>query len=401
MEKFLRAFSLSAVIALLCMLCTGCVSIVMDSSVNEDGSGSISAAVGAHESLFHFAYEQAEMEAPTGMSFEEFMAADPETANYVPYTYNGETFWGELTEMSFSSLEEFNAAMFTDENGEPNGMGSLVRDKNGDFLLILNISRSSVEENSGEPLTEENLALLEELNAVMPMPMHFRVTLPAPVGRVSGALDCVTLEGNTLQVDLFAAAVKLESSTQESLTFVFSTAAPTFSDTPVMMWYTAAVEALASGGLVNGVGEGRFAPDQTLSVSEFAQILARASGMAVGAGENGYWAEKALEGCVNAGYIRDRGAFSKENYEVPIERQEAVAAMQRAGKRVPSGTLTAADIPDFESIDPALRADILAAYNSGVTSGTDASRTFVPTGVLTRGQVCQLFYNLAWTAPMK
>ncbi len=399
MKKILRAISLAAVISLLCILCTGCVSIVMESSVNEDGSGTIRAAVGAHESIFFYAYEQAEAEAPTGMSFEEYMKADAETESYSPYTYNGETYWGNLTEMSFASLEEFNTAMFTDENGAPNGTGSLVRDENGEFVLTLNISRSSVEESSGESLTQENLALVKEINEIVPMPMHFFLSFPKAIGRASGALDCVTLAENELVVDLFAASVKLESGTDEMLSFVFSTAAPTFSDTPVMMWYTAAVEALAEGGLVNGVGEGRFAPDQTLSVSEFAQILARASGMEVGAGES-YWAEKALSGCVAAGYIADRGEISKENYEVPIERQEAVAAMQRAGGRAASGTLTAADIPDFESIDPALRADILAAYNSGVTSGTDASRTFVPTGLLTRGQVCQLFYNLDWTAPL-
>ena len=43
-------------------------------------------------------------------------------------------------------------------------------------------------------------------------------------------------------------------------------------------------------------------------------------------------------------FLTERGEICKENYEVPIERQEAVAAMQRAGKRTPNGTLTAADI---------------------------------------------------------
>lgn len=398
MRKKLSSVMLAAALLLLCFLCSGCMSLVMMGNINADGSGSVTVAAGVHEAIYRYAYDEAEATAPSGLSFEEYMLLTAEESDLVPYTYGEESYWGSISEMPFSTLEEFNSLMFADENGVSDGSGSLTRDENGDYVLTLTLSRDSVEESAGEPLTEENLALAQEMSELMPM--HFIFSLPENIGRASGPLDCVTIVENELLIDLLTASAKLQSGEAEALTFVFSTAEPSFSDTPLMAWYTAAVEALAKGGLVNGVGDGRFAPEQTLSVSEFAQILARASGMEVGAGESGYWAEKALKNCVAAGYITERGEICKENYEVPIERQEAVAAMQRAGKRTPNGTLTAADIPDFESIDPALRADILAAYNSGVTSGTDAQRTFVPAGLLTRGQVCQLFYNLDWTAPL-
>lgn len=417
MRKLLRS---TLVISLLCMLCTGCASLVMEGSVNTDGTGTISAAAGIHESLLRYSYELSEEASPTGMSFEEYVHSNPDMADYTPYSYNNETYWGLFEELAFSSPEELNTVLFSDENSMPDGSGSLVRDENGDFTLTLNITRSKIEENSTEPLTEENLRFLKELNDAAPTPMHFFFSFPKKITFSSGSPNCMTVDKNSVMVDLFAASLELESSGADALSFIFSTAstpapsaptAPTtpavpvsptltFSDTPATAWYTPAVEALAKGGLVNGVGDGRFAPEQTLSVSEFAQILARASGMEVGAGESGYWAEKAISACVDAGYITDRGAASKENYEIPIERQEAVAAMQRAGKRTPTGALTAADIPDFESIAPAYRQDILAAYNSGVTNGTDDLRTFVPAGLLTRGQVCQLFYNLDWTAPL-
>ncbi|MBQ5739551.1 MAG: S-layer homology domain-containing protein [Oscillospiraceae bacterium] len=412
MRKTFRAIAL---LVILILLCTGCASVVLEGSVSKDGSGTVSATAGMPESLLYYAYEQAEANAPTGMSFEEYLRSDPDMEDFAPYTYNGEVYWGLSEELSFASPEELNTILFTDDNGMPDGSGSLVRDANGAFVLTLNLTRSTMEENSGEALTKENILLAEEISKMVPIPMHFIFTFPDEIVYTSGAADCMTVSGNSVLVDLFAASVKLESGEAETLSFVFSTAKsasgtptpsvpsvqPHFSDVPATAWYTTAVNALAEGGLVNGVGGGLFAPDRTLSVSEFAQILARASGMEVGAGASGYWAEKALESCVTAGYIRDRGAISKENYEVPIERQEAVAAMQRAGKRTPTGTLTEADIPDFASIDPTLRADILAAYNSGVTSGTDNSRTFVPTGLLTRAQVCQLFYNLDWVAPIK
>ncbi|MBR7147083.1 MAG: S-layer homology domain-containing protein, partial [Oscillospiraceae bacterium] len=297
------------------------------------------------------------------------------------------------------TVEEFNDLLFTDDNGKADGSGSLVRDENGDFTLTLVLTRDAAAEASGEEeLTAEDLALMQEMGDQMPM--HYSFVFPETIGRASGALNCLSLSGNKVLIDLLDAMVQLENSGEESLTFVFSTKDPSFSDTPLTAWYTAAVEAMAGGGLVEGGGDGRFYPDKTLTVSEFAQILAKATGMPVGAGDGGYWAELALEGCRDAGYITDRGDATRANYEVPIERQEAVAAMQRAGKRTPTGSFTAADIPDFASIDPALRADILAAYNSGVTKGTDDLRTFVPAGLLSRGQVCQLFSNLQWTAPL-
>ena len=47
------------------------------------------------------------------------------------------------------------------------------------------------------------------------------------------------------------------------------------------------------------------------------------------------------------------------------------------------------------------KALILQAYNSGITTGVNEQLKFSPKNKLTRGQVCQLFYNVNWTTPIK
>jgi hypothetical protein len=71
--------------------------------------------------------------------------------------------------------------------------------------------------------------------------------------------------------------------------------------------------------------------------------------------------------------------------------------MQRASGRSAIHSYTAADIPDYESISAQYQSDILAAFNSGITTGVNSSRTFLPSNHLTRAQICQLLYNANWT----
>ena len=64
------------------------------------------------------------------------------------------------------------------------------------------------------------------------------------------------------------------------------------------------------------------------------------------------------------------------------------------------GSISSSSIPDFDSISPVYQDDILNAYTYGITNGVDANKTFSPKSLLTRAQVCQLFYNMGWTSPI-
>lgn len=73
--------------------------------------------------------------------------------------------------------------------------------------------------------------------------------------------------------------------TLENLGFVFGGSAATqatsitFDDVPEDAWYTEAVYALAKGGLVKGVGNGKFNPTGTVTYAEFITILGRLFGL--------------------------------------------------------------------------------------------------------------------------
>ncbi len=98
-----------------------------------------------------------------------------------------------------------------------------------------------------------------------------------------------------------------------------------FRDVPEGAWYTDAVAWAAANGIVNGVGEGRFSPDGTLTREQLATILMRYSqsiGRTIGArGDLGTfpdgnqvspWASDALSWAVGDGLINGSRAGGKD-----------------------------------------------------------------------------------------
>jgi len=181
------------------------------------------------------------------------------------------------------------------------------------------------------------------------------------------------------------------------LTATLSSGAQTFHDVSAESWYYEAVTAMSEAGLVGGMGDGTFAPESTLTYAQFCQIVARAKNLPTGEA-NGYWAGKAIQACIDAKYIFSLGALSAANYDAPITREAAVAAMFKTKEgSIEVGTqITSPMIPDYHTIDSRYRLSIIAAYNSGITSGIDEILTFNPKGLLKRAEVCQLFYNIGW-----
>lgn len=197
-----------------------------------------------------------------------------------------------------------------------------------------------------------------------------------------------------------------------------------FTDVSSGDWFHPAVSAMAEGGLVAGVGNGRFAPNEKLSVAAFSTIMCRATGMDTNFSNEAYWERietyapflwgtpgfdpdvdhvhwgyGAVKQCSDANYIQSRGFAKAEEYDKPITREEAIAGMSMLNgpKGESSRTWTSNDIPDYDSISSQYREAIVKAYNKGVCTGVDTSGTFNPKGYLTRAQVAQLFYNIGIT----
>ena len=417
--KLRKFLAVALTLVMVCGALTGCVGMVGETTINADGSGNITMKAGMSASAYEM---MSQMGGESSIEGEE-----------VEFTHNGVKYIGAVETAPFNSVEEFNAAMKENTEDEEMGVkaGLFELSKNADGTLTLTLNADNETGNTDEmetQLTSEDVGLgEEEIEALMSeMAIIFTFNMPAEVKQTAGETAGVTINGKTLTIDVLKLSEKLGGKSDK---LVFTTgnagsATPVepekpiiepekpitgeymFSDVNTNHWFCTAVNAMAKGGLVQGVGNGKFAPQDTLTYAQFCQILARAQGLPTGE-QNGYWAYKAIESCRNKGYIIDLGAYTSANYDVAMPREAAVAGMFRAkatelyaaGKVGTS--ITDKHIPDYAKIDDNYKNDILDAYNSGITNGMDSNRTFNPKGILTRAEVCQLFYNLNWTTPAK
>jgi hypothetical protein len=171
-----------------------------------------------------------------------------------------------------------------------------------------------------------------------------------------------------------------------------------FTDVPATHWAYADIMALAKGGLVNGMGDGTFAPDKTLTIAQMAKIICAAKGL--GDNASGYWATEYIRICQNdVKCLPNFGEINKANYDVPCTR-ELAAYMIVNGlglKTSDSQGKQLTDIPDWTQIDDAYSQAVLRAYNAKLLTGMDDKGTFAPKSPLTRAQVCAILNRAGFT----
>lgn len=157
-----------------------------------------------------------------------------------------------------------------------------------------------------------------------------------------------------------------------------------FNDVREGAWYAAAVEALASMGVLKGIGGGRFAPERSITRAEFTAMAMRFAHLDTGS-ENifadvaeGAWYYDAVVGSVKYGWIKGYpdGNFGPDD---TITRAEAAAVVNRMLGRSGDadyisghgGSLTR--FPDLAESHWAYR-DIMEAVNAHeftITNGTE------------------------------
>jgi hypothetical protein len=284
------------------------------------------------------------------------------------------------------------------------GLFTLTKEQDGSLRLSLNITAETA--NTAE--AEANMSSFDipeyQVEMLMQdMVMKYTFNMPGMVTQVAGDNAGITINGETLTIDFLKLDIPTDINVNKTYSFISkpqqSNNGSRFIDVPTTLWSCKAINVLAEGGLVSGVGEGRFSPERGMKIAEFCQVLANAMGLESGTDDTGYWAAKAIKSCIDRGYIYSHGEIILENYEQIITREEAIAAMQIASGRVAmeGSNITLADIPDGAQIDDRYKEFVLQAYNSGITTGVNAELKFSPKSNLTRGQVCQLFYNVNWT----
>lgn len=179
---------------------------------------------------------------------------------------------------------------------------------------------------------------------------------------------------------------------------------PAFSDVSPRDWYALWVDIAYNVGLVSGVGGGRFAPGQTLTVAEAIQLAATVESRYRGdtfhqeTSSGGKWYTPAVDYCLANGILR-ADSIVRLDYSRPITRREAAElfAATSLAKSLPelndSGRVRTS-IPDVRTGDRGAEA-VYALYARGILSGVDGSLTFSPNGTFSRAEAAAIVSRLA------
>lgn len=140
------------------------------------------------------------------------------------------------------------------------------------------------------------------------------------------------------------------------------TPAVDFSDVASSDWYYEAVEYVCAKGLMDGVAEGSFAPNGTLTRAMVWTILARASSVDTDGGAS--WYAKAQE------WATAKGISDGENPDAAITREEFVTMLWRlAGEPVYTADLSR--VPDAGSISAWAQQAMCWAWATGLVEGDE------------------------------
>ena len=177
---------------------------------------------------------------------------------------------------------------------------------------------------------------------------------------------------------------------------------PSFSDVGPRDWFSVWVDLAYNLNLMQGVGDGRFAPHQTLTVAEALKLAAFLESQATGdtfhlqAVTGSPWYRASVAYCEAKGILAP-GEF--DDFERPITRAEmarifAATSLARSLPERNSLSRVRASVPDVGPGDYAAEA-IYSLYAKGILTGIDGSLTFRPEDSLTRAEAAAIVSRLA------
>ena len=172
-----------------------------------------------------------------------------------------------------------------------------------------------------------------------------------------------------------------------------------------------AIEALASRGIINGMGQGTFVPNKTMTRAEFAAIVTRALGLAAKDTKvfsdvpSSKWYAGYI-GTANSSGIVNGVGNGKFNPEGTITRQEAAAMVARAAKLC--GLDTAMDAAatrdmlaqfgDYRSVASWAKEPMAFCYSANILDQSELN--IEPTKAILRCEIAQMLYNMLTAAEL-
>ena len=164
-----------------------------------------------------------------------------------------------------------------------------------------------------------------------------------------------------------------------------------FSDVTEGDWFAPYVSVCVENGLMNGTGDGKFSPEGSITVAEVAAIAARLGERlnnvpivygTPAPGETLPWYHWYVE------YLKDYG-LTLTRPEAQATRQEfftLLSAVTPSAALTPINSITA--LPDTQD------ENVLAFYNAGILTGTDAYGAFSPARGLTRSEAAAMIARI-------
>ena len=163
-----------------------------------------------------------------------------------------------------------------------------------------------------------------------------------------------------------------------------------------------AIEKLAGKGIINGTGNGTFAPNRTMTRAEFCTIVVKALGIkplesrVFSDMPSGLW-YSGYVGAANSNGIVNGVGNSKFNPNGTITRQEAATMVVRAAKVLGLNTAAAntdaalGKFSDSTKVASYAKEPLAYCYNSGIL---EAEASIQPTKAILRCEIAQMVYNL-------
>mgnify|MGYP004466845861 CR=1 FL=1 len=173
----------------------------------------------------------------------------------------------------------------------------------------------------------------------------------------------------------------------------------------------AAIEELASRGIINGMGSGAFAPDRTMTRAEFAAIITRALGLdakdtkAFTDVPGSKWYAGYVGAANSSGIVNGIGN-KKFNPDGTITRQEAAAMVARAAKVCGLDTSMDAAVTkdmlaqfgDYRSVASWAKESMAFCYSAGILDQSDLD--IEPAKAILRCEIAQMLYNMLTAAEL-
>lgn len=163
------------------------------------------------------------------------------------------------------------------------------------------------------------------------------------------------------------------------------TTAKTFADVAENAWYNEAVAFVTESGLMNGVSDSTFAPENTVTRNMVMTVLARMAGIDTEGGVN--WYEKAMN------WAKEQGITDGSNAEGTITREQLVTMLYRYMK-TPKVKTDLRKYTDADSVSKwAVNAFVWAVENGIITGMTET--TLGATGATTRAQLATILMRFS------